>query len=345
MIVLRRAMRPAAALLAACAVGVLVLPTQAGADTPYQFAWWNRVQVVAPGLGGVVPAPPTVPQGGLYVSGSSTSVTSISALRYAVEGAVDGVLKLSVASGSAAGAVIDACAITGAWAQGENQAFETAPTYDCAVKATGAVDAAGTTITWNIPAGLYRSELAVVDIVLVPGGPAPTQVAFAPADDSSFTHPPVEAATDAPPAESGALAPEGALGPAAEGSPSGSLSLEPATAPLREVGTPVETGAPDAPTGSRTGGGAAAFPLTPSQVASALTDDDSRPERIGAFVVLMLLAGALWLLGGRQVRAPRLLGGPATAAALTDAAGGAAAVRVGGIGRFARPRTAAPKRL
>jgi hypothetical protein len=336
-----RYLRVAAAALALGAGILAVLPSSAGADTPYQAAWWSRLQVTVPAAQlAAVPPPPNVPDGGLYVAGSSSSPAALAALRYALDGPVGGTLTLKVANGSATGAVIDACAVTGSWSAGGNQDFATAPTYDCAQKATGVVDATGSSITWEIPAALFRPDAYAIDIALLPGGGAASQVAFAAPDDTSFTHPPVEAAA--------------ADGPLAEPSTEPALSTTDAgvagsVAPLDTARPSFDLGAPAPPAeGGGTPAAAAPAPAAapsglPATPASVLRPGDSRSERVGAVAGMLLLAGALWWLGGRPARAPRLIGGAA-------AGGGSAAVLdapvdVRGIGRFARLRTGRANRL
>lgn len=340
----RRLVRAAALALATAAGVVALLPSGAGAATPYQVAWWNRLQVTAPAAQvTVVPSPPNVPDGGLYVAGTAASPTAFGALRFASQVAAGGTLELDVPGGGANGAVIDACAITGAWSGGGNQDVATAPTYDCAQKVTGVVDPAGTSITWAIPAALFRPDQYAIDIALLPGGAAASQVAFAPPSDSAFTPSaaagPTDPAPDAAPADAAPL-------------DAGSLPLGDTAAPALDLGviTPpadVSPGAPSAapavttPVPAKAPGvaGGVALPALPGSV---VRPGDGRGERIGAVAGMLLLAAALWWLGGQPARAPRLLGGAALAAGdIADPA--PTAVR--GIGRFARARSGRAKRL
>ena len=76
-------------------------------------------------------------------------------------------------------------------------------------------------------------------------------------------------------------------------------------------------------------------------VLNPLARDASRGERLLAVVLLLAMAAGLWWVGGQPVRPPRLLGslGAGIPVAVDE-------VRTGGIGRFARVRTAArPPRL
>jgi len=65
---------------------------------------------------------------------------------------------------------------------------------------------------------------------------------------------------------------------------------------------------------------------------------DDRGERVMAVVLLAAIIGCLWWFGGHPTRPPRLLGSLGSDRTAEDDAQGPE-VRVGGIGRFARPRT------
>ena len=75
----------------------------------------------------------------------------------------------------------------------------------------------------------------------------------------------------------------------------------------------------------------------------------ARKKTTSRAVAAALLAGllaAMWYLGTRPVRAPRLLGPMTSAARATPAPPVAVGTtRLGGIGRFTRPRTALPNRF
>jgi hypothetical protein len=65
-------------------------------------------------------------------------------------------------------------------------------------------------------------------------------------------------------------------------------------------------------------------------------------RRYFAVSILLATGAALFLFGGRPARGPRLLGSLASRA---GPVGREAPARIGGIGRFARPRTGPPPRL
>jgi hypothetical protein len=98
--------------------------------------------------------------------------------------------------------------------------------------------------------------------------------------------------------------------------------------------TPPAPVAPSRSSGTATGG-----PAT-TRLAGAHLPGDDRAHRLLAVLVLLAMAVGWWYAGGQPARAPRLLG------ALGGPPGKpAAAVRMGGIGRFARPRPSGPRRL
>jgi hypothetical protein len=327
----KRMRRAAGALGAAVMLGtVLGLATVAGADTPYQTAWWNQLQAAVPGVSAVtVPAPPTVPADGLYVAGQASQPTAFSGLRYGLDGSAEATLTLKVAPGSTAtGAQIDACPIVGNWGAGANQAMSVAPQVDCErLRVAGQTAADGSAITWALPAAFYDAAKYGDDIALVPGGSAPVQVAFQAPDDAAFAS---RAAADA-----------GTTEPATDLSPAGGDAFS--------IDAGFDSGAllptPDIPSSSSAAAPAprrtaprVALPVSP---VTPIVAGDARRERIMAVALLAALAGVLWWLAGLRERAPKLLGGLSVAEVAVDVPTG----RVGGIGRFARPREAPPTRL
>lgn len=150
--------------------------------------WWWRAQT---GLVAPLPAPPTVPEGGIVVSGLPVGATAVAAVRYELdEGETADVLTLRVADGSvgAAGAVIGACPAGSAWLPASGGRWDTAPTAACDLgSVNGVLSDDGTAFTFALAA---LAVDGVVDVVLVPG-----RVAGAPAgaDGSTFHigfHPP-----------------------------------------------------------------------------------------------------------------------------------------------------------
>ena len=68
-------------------------------------------------------------------------------------------------------------------------------------------------------------------------------------------------------------------------------------------------------------------------------------DRVAAVIGLGAIGAALWWLGGRPVPSPRLIGGASVEGEVVRPTQDRTVIRHGGIGRFARPRTAAPNRL
>lgn len=320
------------------------LARPAGADAPTETGWWSKLN---PGLPLPVPVP-TVPEGGLYVANDPSGPTAVSALRYAAADGTPGTLTLQFASAPTGTPAIAACRVTSAWAATVNGPMSQAPSYDCAEAVTGTIGADGVTVTWNLPASF--ATLGSIDIALVPApGAGPFQAPFARPSPASF----VPGAAPVPEAES----PSPATQDVGEAS-SGELPLE--SAPSFEL--PTSSGSLDLPpppsppppstavgSPAARGGQLALSPL-PQIAAPAGT---SRSDQALGFSLLAAIAATLWVLAGRPSREPRPIGGarpagvPAASArtARGRRVGSDQRVRIGGIGRFARPRTTLPHRL
>jgi hypothetical protein len=302
----------------AFAVAVLVAgtlvsaPAPTRADSPYQTAFWSRFQLDIPGLGGILPVSiPPVPNGGLFISGGVVGTLGFGALRYYLEGPVPGTLTLHVETGTAIGATINACGVTADWANGDNQVFKDAPTYDCTDAIAGQADTTGMNVTWELTEAYYRPEVFGSDIALVPGGTTPVQVIFAPAGPDSFVHPPV------------ALSPEEPLEASApEAEPLADIDLLPGLIDL-PVAPPLDLPPAPAPGPSVVAPAVPTSSPAPRPVAAIGVDEDDSAERIIALAALLALIATFWWLAG----------GP----------GRAAPAR--GIGRFSRPRAGSPPRL
>ena len=343
-------------LLAAAVVATALLPGGAAyASAPDAYGYWSKTAPVPP---------PGVPDGGVYVAlgpytpdpaalpdpnspPPPTEPAAIAALRFVVPEGASATLTLKVADGQSATnpdgtpVAIDACQpdiAAGAWQPPAANPgdFAQRPKYSCsAVSVASTVDAAAGTVTWSLP-GSFQVTTGVLDVVLVPTGTAPFQVAFAQPDSSTL------AASDAP-------APE----PETEPSP------VPET-PAGDFGSELAVDAPVTDFGGSTA--PVALPTTPTSAPRQVALDtpgrgqararpvavvDDRGDRIFAVAVLFVLAAALWWVGGQPVNAPRLLGslGDRRGAGPSETAGSAPAVPVGGVGRFARPRPTRPSRL
>ena len=348
------------ALLAlAVAAAALTPPALAGATAPDAAGYWSKTAPV-PG--------PGVPDGGLYVAlgpytpdptvppnpaapPPPTEPAAVSALRFTVPEGAAATLTLRLAENQSATnpdntpVSIDACQpdlAAGAWQPpaAAPGAFAERPKYNCsAVSAASSVDTAARTVTWNLPGG-FQVTTGVLDVVLVPTGTVPFQVAFEKPDAGTLT------ASEAPP-------PEAASEPVpVTETPAGDLGTELVVeAPVSDLGV---TASPDValstPTSAARRTAPASRPLITAQPASRPTVPiDDRGDRIFAFSVLVAIVLALWWVGGQPVNAPRLLGslgsGKGGAEASGEAAPVAPAIPVGGVGRFARPRPGRPPRL
>jgi hypothetical protein len=249
-----------------------------------------------------------------------------------------GTLILSKAPNSSTqGASLQVCPITSQWKAEENGAMADAPKYNCpAAPVAGQVSPDGNTVTFTLASSLM-TQPGQFDLAVLPSGPAPFVVKFAKPDQGSMS-------VSAPPA------PPTSTDTGASSTPGAATPLTPATAlagPTRAPSTPALSASipTDAPL-------AAAPPASPAAPAAASPSLGLRPaghgsgwtkerqQQVMSVGLLMAIAAALWWMGGAAQRAPRLLGSLGGRKPEPQAA---AAVRMGGVGRFARPRTAAPR--
>jgi hypothetical protein len=185
-------------------------------------------------------------------------------------------------------------------------------------------------ITFALTADFVAAGATAMQAALIPTpGSAPFQMPIEAPADGSF------AAVAAPAADAPAdPSPGGASGPVAAESFDGGASPLPAfDIPLGTTGTAAPSGSPEVALRRPT---ARPRPAVPVAASRQLAD------RVTAVVALAVIGAAMWWLGGRPMPAPRLLGG--TAAGEVDVTD-APVARVGGIGRFARPRSAPPNRF
>jgi len=353
-----RTLSLAALAAAAGPIGGLVQSQQASALAPSTVAYWVK-------LGAAVP---TVPKGGLLVANDPTSAasptappplpapvavpapppppagvpnltgpTAVSTVKIdGVTQGADATLTLKVAPGSIppppSTTTMVACVIHGPWTPppGGTGNIASAPAADCSSASTGKVAADNSTVSWLLPSSFQDNGTLNVELEPNPSGPpAPFVVSFAAPDTGALqlaSGPPA-----APPP------PEAAPAPAAE-------VAAPATVPQDFSGLGVvPTYSVPAP--------AAPAPAAPARQQITLASPaavhvpsvaDDRGHRIMAVAGLFLLALAWWWVGSRPARAPRLLGALKSG---TVEGRGAPAVRVGGIGRFARMHAGVPRRI
>jgi hypothetical protein len=148
-------------------------PAAAAEVAPAAGYWW----LAQPDAGGV-PAPSTVPAGGLYVGSGAAGATAVSAVRVPLlpgETAVGLVLKVHQAQQVDAIAV-DAYPATKPWEPGDAQPWSQRPAYDDkAVPVHGSLQSAGTTLVFDLST---RALTGVVDLVLVPAAGSPVSPTF-----------------------------------------------------------------------------------------------------------------------------------------------------------------------
>ena len=157
-----------AGLIASAAV-VGLLPSGAGAATLAQAGWWWRVNDGA--LPATVPAPPNVPEGGLYVAGAPDGATAIAALHFDLaEGETAPVLTLKVAANGDQGgdqALLAACLTGSAWQPADGGTWTSKPFPACTEGSVNGVRAEDGT-TWTFALAPLASD-GIVDVTLVPG--------------------------------------------------------------------------------------------------------------------------------------------------------------------------------
>jgi hypothetical protein len=318
-------------LVAALLVGTLAFGVRPAAAAGLSGAgWWWKAQTGAATL----PAPPTVPPGGLMVAADPSGPTAIAALQFDLE-PNEGVpvLTLALASGgnvNADAAIIVACPSTTAWTSSYVGTWDSRPDAECARAVTGTRSADGSAYTFALSPFLAAGK---VNVVLQPGAGPVFQLTFnAPSDAALKTSPVAPASTPSSAPELSAE-PETFDAPAIDfgGTPLEFSPSAPAFVP-DEQALDVATGAPARPiAGNRTGVVAA-----------------SKPPRGSALALLLLLAvgGAAWAFSNMPTPAVRALG-PMTHSDTAEDTGRAAAgpAAVGGLGRFARPRHGPPPRL
>jgi len=336
----RRALRGVAATLVATAGAVLLHAPAAHATAPDQTGWWSYSQPSS----GLVPNV-TADPGQLEIVGGPSGPVSFAAVRYTVPPELDGqqvdlsqvtgTLVLSVAPNSSAqGASLQVCPTASPWKPEEHGAMSDAPKYNCATPpVTGQVSPDNNTVTFNLVSSL-ASQPGTFDLAIVPSGQAPFAVKFAKPDERSF-------APSAPPAVPGSTDTGAATQPPAPLSPDttpAAPTLAPASPALSSPASEVPLAAgPAANPSTPTPPGPPSLRLRPAGRTSSWTS--ARQQQVMAVGLLLAIAGALWWMGGVAQAAPKLLGSlggrkPDTASAT---------VRIGGVGRFARPRTAAPR--
>jgi hypothetical protein len=324
----------------------------ADATTLTQAGWWWRVN--DPALPATVPAPPTVPEGGLMVAGSIDGATAIAALHFDLEdGETAPVLTLTVADNGDQGgatAILAACLTGSAWQPESAGAWANKPFPACdqgSVTGVRSDDGA----TWTFALAPLVSD-SMVDVTLVPGND-PTRPAGTGGSvfQLVFTAPTSASLTSASGGSGGGIEPAPFDVPDFSSSPGGDLSggssFDPPIGSGGDLALP-----PVAPASSFTPalpeseqGLTATAPVAqarnaPLETAAATVEDH---RALGVTVLVLCGAALLW---SAQLPVPSLrrLGGFATAA-VEPTTGTAAPPTSGGLGRFARARSGSPPTL
>jgi hypothetical protein len=260
-------------------------------------------------------------------------------------------LKIAQGSTNQAGPVLAACPITGAWSPdpaGGPSPYDLRPGYDCTTTVKGAFSTNGDSVAFSLT-DAFAFVPGTFNVAIIPdpaSQPAPPfSVAFEAPDSSSvLVTQPLDSSGSGGDVSSSVVAPESAVVPSVTSTVDTSAFAGSASANLG--GGAALTTPPAAPTPT------VARPALPAAVpaASHVPVKDHRLERMMAVGLLFALGAAWWWVGGQAPRAPRLLGSLSGSgeAILEDGATVAAATpatRLGGIGRFARPRLAAARRL
>lgn len=348
----RRIVRAAAAVVvagaSAAALTAVVSPVSpADADAPGVMGWWNRLQQSGTPI--TVPAPPGAPADGLFVAKDPVNELAIAAVALPGASGAGATLTIRLAEGGNGTPTIAACPATKAVTPAANGAWADAPTWDCiAVRADPLVSTDGRTLTFGLSSAYERPE--GLSVVLVPVGPAPFSAGIEKPGTDAFTvgsRTGDESTTDTTAAEPQPVAFDDlpfeadAFGPA-----TGFESFAPTT-PSFSPDAPPAVAAPPTTAAPRVNRPTPRVLRPATTPAVATTPAGERVRRILAVALLAAIGAAAHQLAKRPPPAPRLIGGLAGRGAdgATPPTSATPPPRMGGIGRFARPRTSLPDRL
>jgi hypothetical protein len=363
---MRRLIRSTAALLLT-ALSLALPANPASAVTADRYGYWTK----APAGGGIggVQLPIGAPADGLYIAQTTKADPSgpvaYSAVHVPVDKPADATFTIHAADANSgfANTTIVACPATTPWQSAKSGgSTDEGPKYDCAGVGGGVVGLAsadGLQMTFALP-----SSFAVAggfEIVLLPSGDTPFSVAAKPPAESDFS---MSSADSAPPADVTSPAPSADVAPSPVDSPAssppassfGSSSAPALSSPTPSADLTTPSPLPDTPAAASSSATPAAAPSASGPAPSALAvprpatpsphRHRDRGQQLLALAVLAALGAGLAALATRPARGPRLLGSlGGSRAAAPSAVPAASAPRVGGIGRFARARTAQPSRL
>jgi hypothetical protein len=302
-----------------------LLAAQAGRGAaPAKVGWWNEGQQV-PAPGPTIPAPPTSPEGGITVINSPDGPAAIGAVYYPVDDITGATLRLSSSTPVTipSGDGLLGCLVqTPGWQAGGNQRWDTKPAID-PLCTPGVLDTAGMIVTFKLT-GAFRDSDGAVDVAILPTGQVPFTVNFDPPGASSLD-------TVAAPSTTADKPNDATVSDFTAGDIVNGTALFPDESQFAfAVPPPVPESAPP----EQALGG------FPSSAPVVKVIEHPGKERVAVVLIILGLLLCLWRLAGATVRAPRLLGSLG-AGGVTEVAEPA----VAGIGRFARTRTARPRRI
>lgn len=342
-------------------LGLAAIPvTPAGAASLGGKGWWWRgnpgqasvtepgsplPQVTVPEGRPETPKPADVPEGGLLVERLPDGASAIGAVRFTLlSGEGSPVLELKSATSSGTPALL-ACTSGSAWSDAEGGRWDSKPLSNCDASTGGAsvagVPGEGGLWTFNLSTLLLKSgedDPGTIDITIVPARDAtaqlqtPFRVVFEPVKAESLKTTSGGASFDTGFDASAAL--EGALG---------EMSLD-GTA-LTDFSIPTDTGValvepalPSTDQGLSATAPSVQVTNAPRVVPTGGRDGDSTAAAI--LVILLVVGGSYYLSQQNTPRVTGLIPARSRRPAPVDEA-----VRIGGLGRFARPRVSTPIRL
>ena len=330
------------------AVGLLVVAAiPAGAQGPERTGWWSTAPVDVSAL----PSPTAAD--GLHIANGPQGRLAFAALSYHLEPFSSATLTLHLAANTLVGTpLVIACpTVSDTWKAGGNQPTASAPAYACAGRsAPGLVssDSTGATVSFLLDAAQQESP-GLVSLAIVPAAGSTALFSFdlvkptasamvsqpvsagrpaAPAEPTPSLAPTVAPASAAPAAEPQPMLPIGVVPPVATPVVAPAPALAPVLAPVA---------APPAPLLS-TGR------LLPTAAQRRLGSDE-RAQRAALLLMFAIVGGVGYLIGHNKEIPLRLLGGRAPRVDPTEPVLPSSDAPMGGLGRFARPRTTAARKL
>jgi hypothetical protein len=333
-----------------------LLPTGAAfAEQAERTGWWSRLSA-----GGAVLPAPTTAAGDLRVAQAPDGPAAYAAVLYPSAGSTAATLTLRLRGDRLVGTPdVLACVTADAqWPEGGNQPFENGPAYDCDLgSAFAAVDVEAGTLTFFLDATLQDTE-GSWSLALVPApdaAPFSLDVAAPEAGDfvAEASTGPEQGVEPEPfePEPGGDGASSGSSGDAFVGTfePPASFDTGSSAMPLLAGGDSAPLPEPVAPEPAVAGAAPAAAPAVLLARPAGVVDDLGAGRRLLGLLVLAGGSAAVGYAAGQQRPGPRLIGGRAravpAAAAAPAAVPASAQERPRGIGRFAKVRDAAPRRL